>query len=66
MRQADAFDPTFHHLNLAKILDRAMRLAEMVGQEPDCIRRHQALHEAMLCWGAAQRLRRQPSPASRA
>jgi hypothetical protein len=35
MRQADAFDPTFHHRNLAKILDRAMRLAKMAGQESD-------------------------------
>ena len=58
MRQADAFDSIFHHRNLAKILDRALRLAEMAGQEPDCIRRDQLLHEAMLCWRAAHRLRR--------
>jgi hypothetical protein len=50
MRQADAFDSTFHHRNLAKILDRALRMAEMAGQEPDYVGRDQLLREAMLCW----------------
>jgi hypothetical protein len=66
MAQADAFDSTFHHRNLAKILDRAMRLAEMAGQETDYIRREELLDEALLCRWAAQRLRRWPSPRSRA
>ncbi len=55
-----------HHRNLRTILRYALRLAERAGEEQDAIRRDALIHEAMLCWRAAQRLRRWPDRNARA
>jgi len=63
---AGQFDSTPHRENLSRILQHALRLAELAGKEQDAVRREMLIVECMACWRAAQRLRRWPALKSRA
>jgi hypothetical protein len=54
-----------HRQNISAVLRRALHLAELAGECRDPVRRHELIHECMLTWRAAQRLRRYPNMQAR-